>query len=323
MEVDGIDVRRVKYEEVVNMLVSAMRKNELIELLVIDRASRYAYMMVSETEKISQTNGEINSNNNNNTTATATVSATIDSQRTTAISGEDLSDMNSLASPFDTINQQKLALSYPSLTGEFQRLEQMSDRALSGSVPTLATGITASPLTGHSSKNLSSSSERGSTAKIKEIASHEAPVARLCRIRRFPTSLFYGFFLRGDPKKLGRVFVSDVTKNSPAAVCGLRDGDRIIEINGSPIDSLTYETILDKIKQHMALDDLELLVLDKKSVNWYRDRQYPITSRTLPTIIHIETIINDSSNDSQSSEVPPTNTKPVGFRDRRLSKTGL
>lgn len=164
------------------MLVSAMRKNELIELLVIDRASRYAYMMVSETEKISQTNGEINSNNNNNTTATATVSATIDSQRTTAISGEDLSDMNSLASPFDTINQQKLALSYPSLTGEFQRLEQMSDRALSGSVPTLATGklsseslsmktnieipiyfiligITASPLTGHSSKNLSSSSE--------------------------------------------------------------------------------------------------------------------------------------------------------------------
>lgn len=111
-----------------------------------------------------------------------------------------------------------------------------------------------------------------------------------------------------------RVFVSDVTKNSPAAVCGLRDGDRIIEINGSPIDSLTYETILDKIKQHMALDDLELLVLDKKSVNWYRDRQYPITSRTLPTIIHIETIINDSSNDSQSSEVPPTNTKPVGFR---------
>lgn len=45
----------------------------------------------------------------------------------------------------------------------------------------------------------------GSTAKIKEIASHEAPVARLCRIRRFPTSLFYGFFLRGDPKKLGYV----------------------------------------------------------------------------------------------------------------------
>ncbi len=110
-----------------------------------------------------------------------------------------------------------------------------------------------------------------------------------------------------------RVFISDVTKHSPAAVCGLRDGDRILEINGSTTDALTYETILDQIKQHMARDDLELLVLDKKSVHWYRERNYPITSRTLPTIVHIEPIINDTTSETQNSEIPATHTKMVGF----------
>jgi hypothetical protein len=110
-----------------------------------------------------------------------------------------------------------------------------------------------------------------------------------------------------------RVFISDVTKHSPAAVCGLRDGDRILEINGTTIETLTYETILDKIKQHMAADDLELLVLDKKSVHWYRERNYPITSRTLPTIVHMEPILNDGTTEIQSSEVPATQTKLVGF----------
>ena len=66
----------------------------------------------------------------------------------------------------------------------------------------------------------------------------------------------------------------------------------------------------------MARDDLELLVLDKKSVHWYRERNYPITSRTLPTIVHIEPIINEPTSEIQSSEVPSTQTKMVGFAGR-------
>jgi len=91
---------------------------------------------------------------------------------------------------------------------------------------------------------------------------------------------------------ISRVSVSNVIKNSPASICGLRDGDRIIEVNGINIQTLTYETILNKIKLHMEDENLELLVLDKKSARWYRRRKYPITSKTLPTIVHIEPIIN-------------------------------
>jgi hypothetical protein len=63
----------------------------------------------------------------------------------------------------------------------------------------------------------------------------------------------------------------------------------------------------------MASDDLELLVLDKKSVHWYRERNYTVTSRTLPTIVHIEPIINDTTSETQPLEVPTTHTKMVGF----------
>lgn len=88
------------------------------------------------------------------------------------------------------------------------------------------------------------------------------------------------------------MFVSNIKKNSSAFICGLRDGDHIIEVNGTNIQNLTYETILNIIKMHMDHQDLELLVLDKKALRWYEKRNYPISSQTLPTIVHIEPIIN-------------------------------
>lgn len=98
-----------------------------------------------------------------------------------------------------------------------------------------------------------------------------------------------------------RVYVSNIKKHSSAAICGLRNGDRIIEVNGVPIQTLTYETILNKIKLHLHHRDLELLVLDKKSLRWYRDRGYPVSSQTLPTIVQIEPMINNINIEPQES----------------------
>lgn len=102
---------------------------------------------------------------------------------------------------------------------------------------------------------------------------------------------------------ISRVYISNITKNSSAAICGLRNGDRIIEINGTNVQGLTYETILNKIKLHMERHDLELLVLDKKSLRWYRERKHSITSKTLPTIVHIEPILNIIKPEKQLSQI--------------------
>jgi hypothetical protein len=107
------------------MLVSAMRTNESIEMRVIDSRSRI------DVDK------QLNTNNNNNNIITA---PTIHSQRTTAVLSDDLSDINSSISPFDSLNQQKIATSYPNLPGQLKQFDTVTNRSLSGSVPALATG---------------------------------------------------------------------------------------------------------------------------------------------------------------------------------------
>lgn len=119
------------------MLVSAMRTNESIEMRVIDGPSRDAYQPRIDIDKQTNSNSLLNSNNNNNNTITST---SIHSQRQTAVSGDDLSDINSCISPFDSLNQQKIATSYPNLPGQFRQFDSVANRSLSGSVPALATG---------------------------------------------------------------------------------------------------------------------------------------------------------------------------------------
>ena len=138
------------------MLVSAMRTNESIEMRVVDGRSRDVYPSTIDGDKQTTSNSLLNSNNNNNNSIANT---TIQSQRTTAVSGDDFSDINSSISPFDSLNQQKIATSYPNLPGQFKQFDSVTNRALSGSVPALATGITASPNVFHQPKSMSTSSE--------------------------------------------------------------------------------------------------------------------------------------------------------------------
>lgn len=114
------------------MLVSAMRTNESIEMRVVG-AGR-----TRDVDQQANTNSLLNSNNNNNT---ITITTTNQSQRTTAVLGDDLSDINSSISPFDSFNQQKINTSYPNLPGQLKQFDSVTNRALSGSVPALATGI--------------------------------------------------------------------------------------------------------------------------------------------------------------------------------------
>src|SRR6201986_2982692 len=118
------------------MLVSAMRTNNTIEMRVIDGRSRDVFPPRIDVDKQTSPNSLLNSNNNNNTIT----AQTIHSQRTTAISGDDLSDINSSISPFDSLNQQKIATSYPNLPGQLKQFDTVTNRSLSGSVPALATG---------------------------------------------------------------------------------------------------------------------------------------------------------------------------------------
>lgn len=112
-----------------------------------------------------------------------------------------------------------------------------------------------------------------------------------------------------------RIFVADVTKNSPASICGLRDGDRILEVNGVDVQFQTYEEVLNRMKEHVELNDLDLLVLDKKAIQWYRERKFPISTETLPAIVQIEPFINVLVDENLNRDQSNENDEPAGNRN--------
>ena len=117
-----------------------MRSNESIEMRLIDGRSRNVYSSTADAVKQTNSTHVLNSNMNNNNNNLTVTSTTGQSQRNTLGSGDESSEINSLVSPFDSLNQQKIAKSYPNLPGQLRRFDQVNNRGLSGSVPTLATG---------------------------------------------------------------------------------------------------------------------------------------------------------------------------------------
>jgi len=69
-----------------------------------------------------------------------------------------------------------------------------------------------------------------------------APAPRLCRIRQVPGFDGYGFNLQAESGRPGQ-FVHAVDERSPAAAAGLRDGDRIVEVNGAGVSLLSHREV--------------------------------------------------------------------------------
>jgi C-terminal processing protease CtpA/Prc len=119
----------------------------------------------------------------------------------------------------------------------------------------------------------------------------DAPVPRLCRIRTYEPNL--GFVVAGSKTKSGIFKICDIKENSPAFNSGLRNEDYIIEVSGIAVEKLKYEEIVNLIKTKQAEDDLQLLVADRKTLEWYKSRDTEISSRFVPKLTYIETLLQE------------------------------
>ena len=59
----------------------------------------------------------------------------------------------------------------------------------------------------------------------------DAPPPRLCHVIKRPDFPGYGFNLHAERTRPGQ-FIGKVDEGSPAEAAGLREGDRIVEVNG-------------------------------------------------------------------------------------------
>lgn len=76
----------------------------------------------------------------------------------------------------------------------------------------------------------------------KQNLPEDSPAPRLCHLIKWPDFDGYGFNLHAEKSKTGQ-FVGKVDENSPAQSAGLREGDRIIEVNGVNIANENHRQV--------------------------------------------------------------------------------
>lgn len=86
--------------------------------------------------------------------------------------------------------------------------------------------------------------------------------ARLCYVSKREDFDGYGFNLHAEKGRPGQ-YIGKVDEKSPAESSGLRQGDRIIEVNGINIGSETHKQVVERIKS--VPDHTTLLVIDPKA----------------------------------------------------------
>jgi Na(+)/H(+) exchange regulatory cofactor NHE-RF2 len=95
----------------------------------------------------------------------------------------------------------------------------------------------------------------------------DAPRPRLCQVIKRPDFSGYGFNLHAEKARPGQ-FIGKVDENSPAQDTGLKEGDRIIEVNGVNISQENHKQVVQRIKA--VPNETKLLVVDKTTDDYYK-----------------------------------------------------
>lgn len=126
----------------------------------------------------------------------------------------------------------------------------------------------------------------------------DAPAPRLCHLIKWVNFDGYGFNLHAEKSRSGQ-FIGKVDEDSPAQHAGLREGDRIIEVNGVNIAQENHRQVVERIKS--IPNETKLLVVDEDADRWYKERKIVVKS-TQCNVLVMKTPIPRPSQDPPSYE---------------------
>jgi membrane-associated protease RseP (regulator of RpoE activity) len=104
--------------------------------------------------------------------------------------------------------------------------------------------------------------------------------ARLCVVISRKDGRGYGFSMQGqkagaeNPSKAQ--FIGKVDAGSPAEEAGLRNGDKIVEVNGTNVENSAHKEVVEKIKS--IPDKVKLLVVDAEADKYFTSKGITLTS---------------------------------------------
>ena len=103
----------------------------------------------------------------------------------------------------------------------------------------------------------------------------KAPRPRLCHLKKWPDFSGYGFNLHAEKGKVGQ-YIGKVDEGSPSAITGLKENDRIVEVNGVNVGNENHQQVVERIKANP--NETKLLVVDKETDAYYREKKMVIRS---------------------------------------------
>lgn len=93
---------------------------------------------------------------------------------------------------------------------------------------------------------------------------------RLCHVKKRADFSGYGFNLHAEKGKAGQ-FIGKVDPGSPAEDAGLKEGDRIVEVNGTNIGNENHQQVVQRVKA--VSDETTLLVVDPDTDQYFKDKK--------------------------------------------------
>lgn len=133
---------------------------------------------------------------------------------------------------------------------------------------------------------------------------------RVCHVIKWPDFPGYGFNLHAE-KERGGQYIGKIDDNSPAQDAGLREHDRIIEVNNVNIENETHQQVIGRIKA--GGDETKLLVVDKEADAYYKSRGITVTS-SMPEVQFLQTTRRSprtSANVANGDSTPATRVEPT------------
>ncbi|GFO39628.1 Na(+)/h(+) exchange regulatory cofactor nhe-rf1 [Plakobranchus ocellatus] len=124
---------------------------------------------------------------------------------------------------------------------------------------------------------------------------------RLCHVVKWSDFPGYGFNLHAEKGKAGQ-FIGQVDDGSPAQAGGLKEGDRIVEVNGVNIGNENHQQVVTRIKS--GGDETRLLVVDIETDNYYKE-QKKVIKGDLPEVKSFSASRNEVTQPEPEPEPEP------------------
>lgn len=125
---------------------------------------------------------------------------------------------------------------------------------------------------------------------------------RLCHIAKRVNFDGYGFNLHAEKGRPGQ-YIGKVDESSPSEEAGLRQGDRIIEVNGVNIGSESHKQVVERIKA--VANHTKLLVIDPKA-DLLSQQQLAIIEKIKKSLDHENINGKAMSADASDNRAPMT-----------------